>query len=36
MFKERPTKKLMKRYVRPYVIEEVVLSNAVNVVDSKP
>ena len=29
MFKERPTKKLMERYVGPYVIEEVVFSNAV-------
>ena len=29
VFKERPTKKLMERYVRPYVIEEVVSSNAV-------
>ena len=29
VFKERPTKKLMKRYVGPYVIEEVVSSNAV-------
>jgi len=29
VFKERPTKKLMKRYIGPYVIEEVVSSNAV-------
>jgi len=29
VFKERPTKKLMERYVGPYVIEEVVSSNAV-------
>ena len=29
MFKERPTKKLTERYVGPYVIEEVVSSNAV-------
>ena len=29
MFKERPSKKLTERYVRPYVIEEVVFSNAV-------
>ena len=29
MFKERPTKKLTERYVGPYTIEEVVLSNAV-------
>ena len=29
MFKERLTKKLMERYVRPYIIEEVVSSNAV-------
>ncbi len=29
MFKERPTKKLMERYVGLYVIEEVVLSNMV-------
>jgi len=28
VFKERPSKKLMERYVGPYVIEEVVLSNA--------
>ena len=29
MFKERPTKKLMERYIGPYVIEGVVSSNAV-------
>jgi len=29
VFKERPTKKLMERYVGPYMIEEVVFSNAV-------
>jgi len=29
VFKERPTKKLMKKYVRLYIIEEVVSSNAV-------
>jgi len=29
VFKKRPTKKLMKRYIGPYVIEEVVSSNAV-------
>jgi len=29
VFKERPTKKLMERYMGPYVIEEVVSSNAV-------
>jgi len=29
VFKERPTKKLMERYVGPYIIEEVVSSNAV-------
>ena len=29
MFKERPTKKLIERYVGLYVIEEVVSSNAV-------
>ena len=29
MFKERPTKKLMERYMEPYVIEEVVSLNAV-------
>ena len=29
MFKERPCKKLMKRYMGPYVIEEVISSNAV-------
>ena len=29
VFKERPNKKLMERYVRPYVIKEVVSSNAV-------
>ena len=29
MFKERPSKKLIERYVGPYAIEEVVSSNAV-------
>ena len=29
MFKERPSKKLMERYVGPYAIEEVVSSNVV-------
>jgi len=29
VFKERPAKKLMERYVRPYEIEEVVLKNVV-------
>jgi len=29
VFKERPSKKLMERYVEPYAIEEVVLSNVV-------
>ena len=29
MFKERPTKQLMERYVGPYKIEEVVSSNVV-------
>ena len=29
VFKERPTKKLTERYVEPYTIEEVVLSNVV-------
>ena len=29
VFKERPTKKLMERYVRPYTIEEIVSSNVV-------
>ena len=29
VFKERPSKKLTERYVRPYVIKEVVFSNAV-------
>jgi len=29
VFKERPSKKLMERYVRPYAIEEVVSSNTV-------
>jgi len=29
VFKERPTKKLTERYVRPYIIEEVVLRNTV-------
>ena len=29
VFKERPSKKLMERYVGPYAIEEVVSSNAV-------
>ena len=30
VFKERPAQKLTKRYVRPYGIEEVILSNVVN------
>ena len=30
VFKERPVKKLTKRYIGPYKIEEVVLKNAVN------
>ena len=29
VFKERPSKKLMERYVEPYAIEEVISSNAV-------
>ena len=29
VFKERPVKKLIERYVGPYVIEEVVLKNTV-------
>ena len=29
VFKEKPTKKLTERYVGPYVIEEVVSTNAV-------
>jgi len=29
VFKERPTKKLMERYMGPYVIEEVVSTNVV-------
>ena len=29
VFKKRPTKKLIERYIGPYVIEEVVLTNAV-------
>jgi len=29
VFKERPSKKLMERYVGPYAIEEIVPSNAV-------
>jgi len=29
VFKERPTKKLIERYIGPYAIEEVVSSNAV-------
>ena len=29
VFKERPMKKLIERYVGPYAIEEIVLSNAV-------
>ena len=29
MFKKKPTKKLTERYMGPYVIEEVVLSNTV-------
>ena len=31
VFKERPSRKLTERYVGPYVIEEVVSSNVVNV-----
>ena len=31
VFKERPSKKLMERYVGPYVIKEVVSLNAVKV-----
>ena len=31
VFKERPMKKLIERYVGPYVIEEVISSNAVKV-----
>ena len=29
VFKERPTQKLMERYIRPYAIEKVVLMNVV-------
>jgi len=29
VFKERPSKKLMERYVGPYVIEKIVLLNVV-------
>ena len=29
VFKERPSKKLIERYMRPYAIEEVVSSNVV-------
>jgi len=29
VFKERPSKKLMERYMGPYAIEEIVLSNVV-------
>ncbi len=29
MFKKRPSKKLIERYMRPYAIEEVVSSNVV-------
>jgi len=29
VFKERPVRKLVERYMRPYEIEEVILSNAV-------
>jgi len=29
VFKERPSKKLMERYVEPYAVEEVVSLNAV-------
>ena len=29
VFKERPSKKLMERYVGPYAVEEVVSSNTV-------
>jgi len=29
VFKKRPVKKLTERYVRPYVVEEIVLKNTV-------
>ena len=29
VFKERPVKKLIEQYIKPYVIEEVVLKNTV-------
>ena len=29
VFKERPVRKLVERYVRPYIVEEVVSTNAV-------
>jgi len=29
VFKERPVKKLTERYVRPYIVEEVMLKNVV-------
>ena len=29
VFKERPTQKLMERYIRPYAIEKVVMMNVV-------
>ena len=29
VFRERPTKKLIERYMGPYVVEEVILKNAV-------
>ena len=29
VFKERPVRKLTERYIRPYKIEEVILSNAI-------
>ena len=29
VFKERPVRKLTEKYIGPYMIEEVVLSNAV-------
>jgi len=32
VFKEKPSKKLMERYVGPYAIEEIVSSNAVKTV----
>jgi len=31
VFKERPVRKLTERYVRPYIVEEVMLKNVVKI-----